>query len=82
MTTQQRLNALCACTTDATILNALHACRPGHPLGRDNAWKWRNAWTLVKQRPLAFEWPDLEWLERQACSEPVQLTGSATTRED
>ena len=26
----------------AESLNTLHACREGHPLGRDNKWKWRN----------------------------------------
>ncbi len=64
------LNRIASKITKPDVLNAIHTCRPGHPLGRDNDWKWRNAHAMVGQQNftgIAFE--DLEWLRKQAGAE-------------
>lgn len=43
------IDRICELTTSPTMLNALHACRPGHPLGKDMFYPWRNAWVLASQ---------------------------------
>ena len=43
------LAEICSGTTNPEMLNALHACRPAHPL--NNKFQWRNAWALACQRP-------------------------------
>jgi hypothetical protein len=50
----------------ADTLNALHACREGHPLGRDNGMKWRNAMFAINGRCRADDW---DWLVSQAAKE-------------
>ncbi len=69
MSDTERLNALCANTTRANVLNALHACRPNHPLGRGNAYKWRNAYSLVQQKQVDFLTADIDWLHDKALDE-------------
>lgn len=67
-TSDDRLTELCAEIRSATVLNALHACRSNHPLGRNNPFKWRNASALIAQQH--FVRHDLrEWLTRQADAE-------------
>jgi hypothetical protein len=60
------LDRLCQRTTNPTVLNALHACRDGHPLGRNNDGKWRNAYGLCLQHRALFDDADFRWLERRA----------------
>lgn len=43
------IDQICQMTTNPELLNALHACRPGHPL--KNAYSWYNAYFLAAQRP-------------------------------
>lgn len=69
MTDTERLDALCACTSKPTVLNALHACRDGHPLGRGNAYKWRNAWSLVASQTVDFLGVNTDWLHDKALDE-------------
>jgi len=59
------LDRLCQMTRNPSVLNSLHACREGHPLGRDNPWKWRNAYFMCVGDGTNFL-SDLEWLRRQA----------------
>lgn len=66
------LNELCRLTTRSNTLNAFHACREGHPLGRDNAWKRRNAYALARQDAdllLVVNYHTLDWLKAQANAE-------------
>lgn len=68
----ESLNKICAAMTKAETLNALHACRDGHPLGRVNPFKWRNACALVEQADY-FErreiWNEMDWLRNKARDE-------------
>lgn len=43
------INQICEMTRNATMLNALHACRENHSLNNKDCWK--NAWALACQRP-------------------------------
>jgi hypothetical protein len=43
------IDQICQMTTNPELLNALHACRPNHPL--KNAHSWYNAYSLAAQRP-------------------------------
>jgi hypothetical protein len=54
MNTETYLNALCARTNNPSVLNALHACRSGHPLGRHNPYKWRTAYGMIQQHTVTF----------------------------
>ena len=66
-----QIDHLTGTITRTETLNALHACRPDHPLGRDNPFKWRNADALVQQ----LDWDQLppvrhrDWLKSQAEAE-------------
>jgi hypothetical protein len=42
------LDRICALTTNPATLNALHACRAGHPLYSESAWQ--DAWLISLQR--------------------------------
>jgi hypothetical protein len=52
MNNQDLINQLCACVDAPSVLNALHACPPGHPL--NNAWQWRNAYVLAREHTTGF----------------------------
>lgn len=53
-------------TRNAELLNALHACRPGHPLS--NSYAFRNAFTLASQsRDIPMR--AVRWLEAKANDE-------------
>lgn len=59
------LDKICQMTKSAEMLNTLHACRNGHPLGRDNPFKWRNAWSMaITHRGISMT--ACEWLKDQA----------------
>lgn len=75
MTNNERLDRLCGNADDplgrprtAETLNTLHACREGHPLGRDNTMKWRNAMFVINGRCRGDDW---DWLQAQAKIESV-----------
>lgn len=68
----EMLNDLCRVSAKAETKNAFHACRESHPLGRGNAWKWRNAYALACQdngTRLAADCRTMDWLKAQARSE-------------
>jgi hypothetical protein len=69
----EQLDRIASAIRSAETLNAIHACRDGHPLGRDNSRKWRNAHFMVMGRPalerMEIDHADLDWLERQATKE-------------
>ena len=60
------LDEICAMTKKAHVLNALHACRLGHPLGKDVRNPWFEAWFLCCQQP-SYEISGLalQWLREQ-----------------
>lgn len=62
------IDRICALTTNPEVLNAFHACQPGHPL--NNAWQWRNAWAMALQRPShEIQCDAVAWLLVQATIE-------------
>lgn len=69
----QRLDSIAAHIKSAECLNAIHACRPGHPLGRDNPFKWRNANAMVRAQDyfvkVDIDRNALKWLQERADEE-------------
>ena len=62
------LDRICSQTTNPQMLNALHACRPNHPL--NNKFQWRNAHALAAQRPsYEISCADTDWLAKEAAKE-------------
>lgn len=61
------LDAIAEQITSAECLNAIYACREGHPLGRDldPEGLFRNAWMMVAPR-LGHQSPEALWLEWKA----------------
>lgn len=59
------LDKICALVTGAEALNALHACRPNHPLGRGQRAPYRNAAFTIAGR-LGIPPSAVEWLNKQA----------------
>jgi hypothetical protein len=64
------LDRICSLTNNPQMLNALHACRPNHPL--NNRYQWRDAWFLACQRP-SYEISNdaTGWLAKQAAKEEM-----------
>ena len=63
------LDTLRRMTENPEMLNALHACREGHPLNRATPHPWANAYALACQRPLDFSGAAIDWLRWQAATE-------------
>ena len=62
------IDDLCRMTTRPSTLNALHACRPGHPLGGFTRTPWNDALWAVSQNP-DFAGASVEWVRRRAATE-------------
>ena len=61
------LDKLCQKTNNPAMLNALHACRIGHPWNKAADRPWRNALFLARQQSIfVFSGADIAWLEKQA----------------
>lgn len=68
--TNERLDGICQNISRVGVLNALHACRPGHPLNKGNNRCWQNAFAMVAQMGgYDIDRSDIDWLERKAQSE-------------
>jgi hypothetical protein len=64
------LDRICRLTTNPTMLNALHACRPDHPWNKAAEFPWRNAWFLALQQPsYVISNAATDWLAKQATVE-------------
>jgi hypothetical protein len=74
LTPDAALDRICEHITQPETLNALHACREGHPLGEGNAYKWRNAAAMVAMTPY-FETKiqAYQWLADKAIEEGLVL---------
>jgi hypothetical protein len=68
------IDEICEMTTNAEVLNALHACREGHP--NNSKTQWRNAFYLVAGRR-EFTTRAIWWL-RDKAQEEERLNGPAT----
>jgi hypothetical protein len=65
--TEWNLDLICRATTKPSVLNALHACREGHPLGKSTKTPWRDAWFICCQQPSYIIPPEaLVWLREQS----------------
>jgi hypothetical protein len=75
--TNERIDRICECIGKSNTLNALHACRDGHPWNKNNNWCWRNAFWLVKQLDYTsysdIPMEDREWLQHMATKEAGNL---------
>jgi len=45
------IDKICELTNKPSLLNALHACRDGHPLNKTADRPWRNAHFVAMQQP-------------------------------
>jgi hypothetical protein len=67
------IDQVCQMTTNPTMLNALHACRPDHPLGKTTPAPWSDALFLARQqKSYVFSGAVLDWIEKQAAAELVK----------
>ena len=64
MASKISIDNLCRETTNAEMLNTLHACRDGHPL--NNSHQWRNAYVMASQRRHEFSGAMVAWLRERA----------------
>ncbi len=70
--TVEMLNRLCRQPVSVSCLNALHACRPGHPWNATAVQPFNNAWALVAQdRSWIDDSAAYEWLREQASKERI-----------
>jgi hypothetical protein len=61
------LDRVCQLTRKPAVLNALHACREGHPLNKTEPRPWLNAWFLASAQPSYVIPADAcDWLKEQA----------------
>lgn len=74
------IDRLCAATTNPTILNALHACRPGHPWNGAAERPFINAHFLVAQHLGDFAAEDVQWLQDAAMDEQDAIDRRRTAR--
>jgi hypothetical protein len=51
--------------TSPWAINAVHACRPGHPLGNATEYPFLGAWLAVAPR-LGMRGPEATWLHDMA----------------
>ena len=59
------IDQICLGAKSAEFLNALHACRDGHPL--NGPYQWRNAHAIAVQRATReVDSVALDWLRRKA----------------
>jgi hypothetical protein len=71
-TTVDILDSICEQTISPTMRNALHACRPGHPLNSE--WQWRNAHALAAQHH-ELDREAVHWLAIRASIETMRDEG-------
>lgn len=61
------INTICLMITNPQLLNALHACREGHPWNKTTQRPWTNAWALACQRKsYEINGAARDWLKHQA----------------
>lgn len=65
MELNERLDKIAKGMRTAEATNAVHACRPGHPLGKGEEFPFLNAWFFAA-RHLGIADPDTEWLHKMA----------------
>lgn len=69
------LNQICRMTTKPDMLNALHACRKGHPLNATAVAPWFNAYALAcQQASWIFDGATCDWLLAQSVKHGERLS--------
>lgn len=64
------IDKICSLTNKPSVLNALHACRLGHPM--NSPTQWRNAYCICAQQPSYVIPSDaIVWLAEQVRHEDV-----------
>lgn len=72
------VDQVCRMTTSPTLLNALHACRAGHPLNKTNRLPFAEALFIACQHP-EISGTAIAWLEREAEKERDGLSPDGGT---
>ncbi len=62
------LDEICSEARTCEMKNALHACRPGHPLNKNAAWPFKNALFVAATNRGISAW-SLTWLKEMAAKE-------------
>lgn len=64
--TEWNIDRICELTKTPAVLNALHACRPGHPWNKTAKDPWHAAYfAAAKQSSNAIPSDALDWLWKQ-----------------
>jgi hypothetical protein len=64
------IDKVCQLTSNPTVLNALHACRPDHPWNKDAVRPWFSAYFIAAQQPSYVIPSDaIAWLLERAADE-------------
>ena len=65
--TEWTIDRICALTQRPETLNALHACRVGHPWNKTALKPWRSAAFMLRAHP-SYEMPTtaIDWLNAQS----------------
>ena len=69
---REHLDTLARLIPSADGKNAIHACRDSHPLGKNNSFKYRNAFSATHSIHTVDRFGcslALQWIERQAMAE-------------
>lgn len=62
----QRIDQICQRVTSASLLNALHACRPGHPWNTSGTNHFANATFMLAAGNNGANWGDLDFCAKMA----------------
>ncbi len=72
--TDWTIDRICELTKKPEMLNALHACREGHPWNKSAVNPWLSAWFLCGQQPGYYMPADATaWLRKQAAARGERL---------
>jgi hypothetical protein len=66
------LDTICRKARGGDFINALHACRKGHPLNKLTKQPWANARFMASGRH-ELDCRDLDWLDKQVAKEEAAL---------
>jgi len=61
-----RIDRICRNVSRAELLNALHACRPGHPWNVAGVNHFENAAFMLAGGRNGATWADLDWLAKMS----------------
>lgn len=63
---EARLDEIACAAHSAELKNAIHACRPSHPLNKTAVRPFLNAWWMAVPAHSGISMADCDWLESEA----------------